>query len=185
VTPRRVSPAVACAEIVDAVATNSAPTAWIGVDGGTGAGKSRFARRLAVQIPGAVVVAVDDFSGPQIAEWDWDRFRAQVLSPILAGRSGRYQRFDWADETLAEWRDVPAGAPVIVEGVSATRREAGVPWTVQVWIDASRPTRVRRVLSRGGPPDLPARLDHWLASESAYLAREQPMSRVDLVVDGD
>ena len=111
------------------VASGTGPTAWIGVDGGTGAGKSAFAARLAAQIPDAVVVAVDDFAGPHIAEWDWTRFRAQILTPILAGRAGRYQRFDWTHEVLADWHDVPVGRPVIVEGVSATRREAGVPWT--------------------------------------------------------
>jgi hypothetical protein len=79
---------------------------------------------------------------------------------------------------------VPAGVPVIVEGVSATRREAGVPWTVQVWVAAPRDLRTRRVLAREEPADLAQQLAGWLATEDAYVARERPEDRVDLIVEG-
>src|SRR6476646_5991049 len=125
--PRRLTQAAACETIEAIVATGGDMTTWIGVDGGTGAGKSRFAARLATKLPGAAVIAIDDFAGPGIDEWDWSRFRTEVLDPLQAGRPAHYRRWNWQHNAAGARQVVAAGVPVIVEGVSATRHEAGVP----------------------------------------------------------
>ena len=126
---------------------------------------------------------VDDFSGPQVAEWDWARFRAQVLEPLRAGRPARYQAWDWNQNVGGSWRDVPVGAVVLVEGVSSTRREAAVPWDLTVWVDAPPELRRQRALARDGAAMWPVWRDRWMPTEQAYGARERPQDRVDLVVD--
>jgi uridine kinase len=171
----------ACAAIAAIVANSGETTTWIGIDGGTGAGKSHFAAQLAAELPGAAVIAIDDFAGPGIDEWDWSRFRTDVLNPLQAGRPARYRRWNWHDDTAGAWQVVAAGVPVIVEGVSATRQEAGVPWSVRVWVDTDRALRIERVQDRGTPPRL---LTGWLATEDAYMLREQPRRHADLIVDG-
>jgi uridine kinase len=179
--PRHVSQAVARDVIAAAAAARPGETTWIGIDGGTGAGKSRFATRLAGDLPNAVVIAVDDFAGPGIDEWDWTRFRSQVLEPLQAGRPARYDRWDWQRDSSSGSQVVTPRGPVIVEGVSATRREAGVPWTIRVWVDAGRALRIERVRTRGTPTQLIAT---WLASEDAYVEREHPERDADLIVVG-
>jgi ribosomal protein S18 acetylase RimI-like enzyme len=129
-------------------------------------------------------VHVDDFAAPTVPEWDWNRMEAQLLAPLRVGRNARYQRWDWERDEGAEWHDVPAGTPVVIEGVSSTRREVSAPWALQIWVDAPREARLDRALERDGPARLGQWLDDWMPSEDAYVAREHPEQRVDLVVSG-
>jgi uridine kinase len=179
--PRRVSRAEALAEIA---ALPRGRTLFVGIDGFGGAGKSGFAAAASRAVPGSVVIAIDDFAGPHVAEWDWQRFDAQVARPLVAGRPARYQEWDWDRDRGAEWHDVPVGRTVIVEGVSSTRREVRVPWALTVWVDAPREVRLRRARERDGEAMLSQWMDVWMPSEQAYAAREDPLSRVDLVVSG-
>jgi uridine kinase len=100
------------------------------------------------------------------------------------GRPARYQRWEWNWDAPGEWQDVPAGAVLVVEGVSSTRADLGAPWSLQIWVDAPREVRLARALERDGEAMLPLWLEVWMPSEEAYIARERPEERVDLVVDG-
>jgi uridine kinase len=184
VTPRRVSWRAAVDAVAALAAERAGQTLLVGVDGFGAAGKSSLAAAMAAAAPGAQVVHVDDFAGPNVAEWDWCRFRAQVLEPLLAGRPARYQVWNWRLDRGTDWVDVPPGRPVIVEGVSATRSEVAAPWDLTVWVDAPRDLRLRRVVERDGPDLLSRWLDDWMPSEHAYAEREHPEERVDLIVSG-
>lgn len=159
-------------------------TVFIGIDGFGASGKSTFASRLADRRPGTVVVHVDDFAAPGVPEWDWQRFRAQLLTPLLAGRPARFQRWDWRCDEGAEWHDIPLGRTVIVEGVSATRCEIDAPWALTVWVDAPRDVRLARARERDGEHMLATWVERWLPEEEAWAARTDPVGRVDLIVDG-
>jgi uridine kinase len=180
----RLSQRDAIAQIAAAAAARTGETAFIGIDGYGGSGKSTFSERVHRAIPESVVVHIDDFAAPSIPQWDWDRFRAQLLQPLLAGRPARYQRWDWPTDSGAEWHDVPVGRPVIVEGVSSTRREVDAPWAITVWIEAPLEVRLGRAVERDGEAMLPVWLDVWIPSEDAYVAREDPAARVDVIVSG-
>lgn len=177
--PRRVTGPQAVAEVA---ALAGAGPRFVGVDGLGGAGKSTLAGRVAAAVPSAVVVGVDGFSGPDVAEWDWHRLHAEVVAPLLAGRPARYRPVSWTGEVGAE-HVVPAGALVVVEGVSSTRAEADVPWALTVWVDAPPAVRRARVHRRDGAA-MAAQWERWLASEEAYLAAQRPHERADLLVDG-
>jgi uridine kinase len=182
--PRALSAAEAVASILERAAEVPDETVWVGVDGRGGSGKSTFAARLAAGSPRVAVVHVDDFSGPQVAEWDWQRFESQVAAPLRTGRRARYQRWDWDRDAGAEWHGIPPGRVVVVEGVSATRVEVDVAWAVRVWVDAPREIRLRRALERDGPGKLARWLEDWMPSEEAYIARERPDERADFLLDG-
>jgi uridine kinase len=182
--PRCVSRAEAVAEAVRFAAARPGQTLFVGVDGRAGSGKSTLAAAIASAVPGAVVVSVDDFAGPLVPEWDWPRLREQVLDPLLAGRPGRYQRWEWNRDEPAEWRDVPPGRLVVIEGVSATRSELAAPWALRIWVDAPRSVRLQRAVERDGKAMLSHWVDVWMPSEEAYIDREQPQDRADLIVLG-
>jgi uridine kinase len=184
VTPRRETRAGVIAAVRELADRHAERTVFIGVDGFGGSGKSSLADAIAAAVARVVVVRVDDFWGPSISEWDWARFRAQVLEPLLADRPARYQIWNWVDDVGGEWVDLSPGRVVVVEGVSATRAEAGVPWDLTVWVEAPRDVRLDRALERDGPALLHRWLDDWMPSEEAYAARERPQERVDLLVDG-
>jgi hypothetical protein len=105
-----------------------------------------------------------------------DRFVRQLLQPLLAGRPGRYQRWDFDRNVGAEWHTVPVGVPVIVEGVSATDDRLGV-----LWVEVPYQVRLARALERDGPERMDRWLSDWMPSEDAYEEAQRPQDRVDLV----
>lgn len=182
-SPRRVAAAEAI-ERIAGIAAERSGTVWIGIDGFGAAGKTSFADRIAATVARAVVVHIDDFAGPSVPEWDWDRFREQVVSPLLAGRPAHYQRWDWSTDRGAEWHDIPVGRVVVVEGVSATRREVRVPWALTVWVDAPHDVRLERALARDGAAMMDRWTADWMPSEQRWAARDRPAEHVDLIVSG-
>ena len=129
-----------------------------------------------------MVISVDDFARPNLRGWERDRFVAQVRDPLLAGRTARYQRWDFVSDTGADWVEVLPGHPVVVEGVSATDVRLGVPWDVTVWVQASQQVRRARALERDGPGLTERWRTDWIPSEEAYAAEQQPWLRVDALV---
>lgn len=160
-------------------------THWVGVDGFGAAGKTTLAAALVAALPGAVVVHVDDFARPDLTGWERDRFVGQVLRPLLAGRPAHYQRWDFDTDTGAEWHDVPAGVPVVVEGVSSTDDRLGVPWDVTVWVEAGREVRLARALARDGEAMRERWLTDWMPSEERWAEAQRPFDRVDFRVRTD
>ena len=164
-----------------AAAAGLSRTWWVGIDGLGGSGKSTLAARIAAALPGAVIIHNDDFARPGLSGWDRDRFVRQVVEPLLAGRPGRYQRWDFDADVGAEWHSVPVGVPVIVEGVSATDVRLPVPWDFTIWIEVSAGVRQARIADRDGPERRERWLTDWIPSETAYVAAQRPQDRADLV----
>ena len=156
-------------------------TRWVGIDGLGGSGKSTLAARVAAALPGAVVIHNDDFARPGLPGWDRDRFVRQVVEPLLAGRPGQYQRWDFDADVGGDWQSVPAGVPVIVEGVSSTDSRLPVPWDFTLWIEVPAAVRWARIAERDGPALLERWLTDWIPSENAYVAAQRPRDRADLV----
>jgi uridine kinase len=168
----------------DALAGRSG-TRWVGVDGLGAAGKTTLATEIAAVLPGAVVVAVDDFGRVGVRGWDSDLFVRQVVQPLRSGRPARYQTWDLRTDSPLGWAEVQPGRPVVVEGVSATDRRVPVPWDLTLWVDAPAALRWSRIVSRDGPDLLDRWRDDWLPSEQDYVATQQPQARVDAVVTYD
>lgn len=182
--PRFVLRSQVVAEVARIERHSRGRTVFVGIDGFGASGKTSLAAAVAAAIPRAEVVHVDDFSGPTLPEWDWRRFDEQLVTPLLAGRAARYQRWNWDRDAGGQWRVVPVGSVLVVEGVSSTRAEVRLSWDLTIWVDAPRDVRLARALERDGPAMLPRWLEAWMPSEAAYATRERPRERVDLVVDG-
>ncbi len=159
-------------------------TVWIGIDGCGGAGKTTLAGLIAAAVADVEIVHIDDFAGPRCQTWDQARFVEQVVAPLSAGRSARYQRWEWDRDRGGDWLDIRPGSVVLVEGVSSTTRTVPVPWALRIWVDAPRDVRLARALERDGAAMLPRWLDEWMPSEEAYVAEEDPQARADLIVSG-
>jgi hypothetical protein len=160
-------------------------TRWVGVDGLGAAGKTTLATRLAAGLPGSVVVPIDHFGRAGLRDWDRDLFVAQVVRPLLAGRPGRYQRWDLVDDRGLDWVQVPVGVPVIVEGVSATDTRLPVPWDVRLWVETPESVRRARIADRD-PATLLRRWEaDWWPSEQEYVQAQDPAARADVIVVAD
>ena len=159
-------------------------TVLVAIDGAGGAGKSTISASIADQMGTSCIICLDDFARPSVPGWDQERFRRQVLSPLLAEQDACYQRWDWPTDSGAEWHRVPAGSIVIIEGVSSTRTELGDCWDLTIWVDTPRSIRLARGIQRDGEAMQTQWTDRWMPEEDAYMAEQQPAERADLVVNG-
>ncbi len=157
-------------------------TRWVGVDGFGAAGKTTLAAKIADRLPGSTVVHIDDFGRDGVRGWDRALFRHQVLSPLLAGRTARYQAWDLVAQAPLGWVEVTPGGPVVVEGVSSTDDRVPVPWDLTLWVDEPEDVRRRRILERDEPALLDRWRDDWWPNEQAYADRQRPQQRVDAIV---
>jgi uridine kinase len=159
----------------------------IAVDGPSGAGKTRFALRLAKEIDAPVVHTDDLLDG-----WDdqftfWDRLEESVLGPLRRGETAFYRRYRWE---RGGFDPVPVRldpAPIVIlEGVSSARRGIRPDLSLIVFVDAPPDLRFSRTLARDGDDSLAFRayLERWRSAEDRHFADDRTKEHADLVVDG-
>ena len=88
------------------------------------------------------------------------------------------------DGAPAEWHVLDPRRPVLVEGCGALSRANRALAAWAVWVELDDHTRKARVLARDGDAWLD-RWDDWAAQEDAFIAREDPKSLADFVLDGN
>jgi uridine kinase len=161
----------------------------VAVDGPAGAGKTRFAERLAAAVgaSGARVALVhtdDLLDGWGDLVTFWPRLAEWILDPLRHGAAGAYRRYDWvAGGFEARWRPVPVPDVLILEGVSAGRTEIRPELTMLVWVWAPPELRLDRVLARDGA-DIRSELLAWMGAEAAHFAVDRPADHADVRVSG-
>lgn len=177
--PVVVDDAAAVPAILEAVARAS-DAAWpvVLVDGRSGAGKSTVADRLVAAWPRAQLVRMDALT----PGWDGlDAASAQVVE-LLAGDPPRWRAWDWSSDAPGAWHGVERDRPLVVEGVGTLTAAARAIATVGVWVELiDDAQRRRRALQRDGDAYRP-HWARWAAQEDAYVARELPRDRADIVV---
>lgn len=170
----------------------------IGIDGRGGSGKSTLARRIAALAPDTTIVEFDDFYRPSPqrrrrreigdieigGDFDWRRVRDQMLEPLAAHGSARYQRYDWDRDELAEWHEIAPAGIVILEGNYSTRPELRDFYDLTIWVEAPHDLRLHRGLERDGQEARARWLNEWMPEEDRYLAAAHPDEHVDFVIDG-
>ena len=171
----------------------------VAIDGPGGAGKSTLARLLKGHLKTldwtVAVVKHDDFylsshhrenqqAGIIGCDFDWERLRDQVLTPIREGRSARYQRYDWETDTLAEWRTISASDAVVVEGVYTMRRELTHLYDLKIWVECPRAIRLARGIARDGEKARTIWEQDWMPKEDDYVKTHLPRESADLFVNG-
>ncbi len=150
----------------------------VGIGGHGGAGKST----LAHAIPDAVVVGTDEFwdgSG-----FDLARLRREVFDALVGGRSARFASYDWVSQASRGERVVEPRGVVVVEGVCALHRMFRDDYLLRIWVDAPRDVRLARGVARDGEAARSTWEDVWMPREDRYVARDDPISAADLIVDG-
>jgi uridine kinase len=203
VTPER---RAVLARVADALPDLDRPL-LVGVDGGDGAGKTRFADDLATVLADrerdVVRASVDDFHHPRshrhelgrtgetvwARSFDYRALRSELLDPWCAGlgTSYRCRHHDLASDVLLDepYAQVPERGVLVVDGVFVQRDEVRGCWDLVVWLEVADEERVRRLAGRDG---VPADLQHadqrrYLDAQRIYRDAVDPVGSADLVVD--
>ena len=167
----------------------------VAIDGYSGAGKSRLARKL-VAWTDAAVVSVDDFhGGGTIDEWeartpdenadlclDWRRLRSDSLEPLLKGELAEWHPFNW------ETRDGLANHLIaceprrilILDGAYSSRHELSDLVDLCTFVDAPPDACRLRLLKRDGAID--RGFAPWDEAQQYYFNNVRQPSSFDVVV---
>ena len=151
---------------------------FVGIGGHGAAGKSTLAHR----VPGAQVVATDEFWDGQ--GFDLERLRAEVFDPLVSGRRSRYDAWDWSRRCPGRAQTVEPAGVVVVEGVCALHRMFRHDYDVRVWVETPADIRLARGIARDGEAARATWVERWMPSEDRYVERDDPISCADIVVDG-
>jgi hypothetical protein len=161
----------------------------VAVDGGTGAGKTNFADRLAEALRNEGAAVEEVHTDDLLDGWDdmvtfWPRLEHDILAKLREGQPGSYRRYDWRAGRFAE-PAVPVPVPdvLVLEGVTSARRAIRAELTLGVFVTAPRDLRLARSVARDGE-ELRPHLLRWLAAEEAHFAADRTVDGVDVLVDG-
>lgn len=157
-------------------------TRIVAVDGGSAAGKTTIATRLAAALDASLVHTDDVAWWESFFDW-WPLLRDEVLGPLAAGRDVAYRPPAWQRRDRPGAIHASAGPAVVVEGVGAGRRELADHLDVVVWVDTDRQRAFERGLARPGE-DL-AFWREWELAEEEHFDRDRPWERADLLVTND
>jgi uridine kinase len=157
------------------------------IDGPGGSGKSTLARQLAKDL-GAEIISMDSFLLPAtnyrlsaIAKnYDLDRFNQEVINPLMLGEPIKYQVAQAELGKMATVK-VPAGVPVIIEGIYSFEVRFREAYDFSIFVHANRETLLHRGMNHS---DSGSWLDKWLVGEETYLEAQSPMSAATLILDG-
>jgi uridine kinase len=176
----------------------------IGLDGGSGSGKSTVAALIAGQLE-AVLIQGDDFFAADISdvEWDrrtpearasdamnWRRLRGEALEPLVAGKTARWHTFDFEagvrpDGTYpmrADFVERDPKAVIVLDGAYCARPELADLIDLSILVDLPVGVRHERLAAREDKRVLDSWHARWDRAEEYYFTHVRPKSSFDCVV---
>ena len=167
-------------------------TAVLALDGRCAAGKSTLAGKLADRW-GAALFHMDDFylqpkqrTKERLAEpggnVDRERFLAEVLEPLRAGKTVEYRRFDCRTMSFENPRLIPENRIAIVEGSYACHPELRGYYDLRIFLDIDPETQLERIRRRNGPEGAERFRNIWIPLEEAYFNGCRVRECCDLVL---
>jgi len=165
----------------------------VAIDGGSAGGKSTLAARLAREF-GGQVIPMDDFflpaarraprdSSPPGGHMDYERFCAEVVTPLRRGEPPAWGVFDCADQAVTHTKTLPPAPLYLVEGAYATHPDIPDIYDLRIFVRVDGQTQRRRLTEREGSG---ARrfFEEWIPRENAYFAAYMTEQLADMVYVG-
>ena len=166
--------------------------AFVAIDGPCASGKTVFAASLHERFGGNVLHMDDFFLRPEqrtperFAEpggnVDRERFEAEVLKPLAAGKAVRYRPWDCHTGDFATSRSVEPAALTVVEGSYSMHPALRGYYDLTMCLIVDPSERLRRLEARN--PRMPQRfIDEWIPLENRYFESTNTQGSADLLVD--
>ena len=166
--------------------------AFVAIDGPCASGKTVFAASLHERFGGNVLHMDDFFLRPEqrtperFAEpggnVDRERFEAEVLKPLAAGKAVRYQPWDCHTGDFATSRSVEPAALTVVEGSYSMHPALRGYYDLTMCLIVDPSERLRRLEARK-PRMLQRFIDEWIPLENRYFESTHTQGSADLLVD--
>lgn len=166
--------------------------AFVAIDGPCASGKTVFAASLHERFGGNVLHMDDFFLRPEqrtperFAEpggnVDRERFEAEVLKPLAAGKAVRYRPWDCHTGDFATSRSVEPAALTVIEGSYSMHPALRGYYDLTMCLIVDPSERLRRLEARN-PRMLQRFIDEWIPLENRYFESTNTQGSADLLVD--
>ena len=165
----------------------------IAIDGSSGSGKSTLAQLLK-DVYGATLVHMDDFflqmhqrtperfkePGGNV---DYERFLAEVLMPLSAGKPFSYRPFLCSSMSLGEPVSVTPRPLSIVEGAYSMHPSLAGYYDASAFLSIDPEKQAARILKRNGPDMQKRFLEEWIPLEHLYFDACGTRARCSMVIE--
>ncbi len=171
------------AEAVERLCAGRKSPLLVAIDGRTGAGKTTLAKYLRARFS-CNLFHMDDFylqgyqrTPERLREVggnvDYERFREEVLIPVLRGETVHYQPFNYLtmDFDLSYARRIPPKRLNLIEGTYSMHPYFGDPYDLRIFMDVEYAVQLRNVIDREGTAELDDYIDKWIPKTDRYLER--------------
>ena len=166
-------------------------TVLVAIDGKCTSGKTTLAGQLE-QVYDCNVIHMDDFflrpeqrTPERYAQVggnvDYERFREEILLPLLSGAEFSYRPFACKTFTLSDPVSVPAKKLTVIEGSYSMHPYFGDPYDLRIMLTVDPETQHKRVLER--PVFLQEQFfTRWIPMENQYLDVFRISEKADLIL---
>lgn len=166
----------------------------IAIDGKCGSGKTTLGFYLKRRFD-ANLFHMDDFflqdsqrTEERLAETggnvDYERFREEVLKPLLDGAPVCYRPFDCAVRSFREEELIFPAAVNIVEGSYSMHPYFGEPYDLKIFVDIDDENQIYNIRRRSGEQKLELFRKLWIPKETAYFKKFRIRENSDLIIRG-
>lgn len=166
---------------VDELVSGRLPLILVAIDGRAGSGKTVLSRFLEERYECNVFHMDDFFLRPSQrtperlnevgGNVDYERFRSEILKPLIEGRTVEYRAFSCNTWTLGKPSFIPPRRLNIVEGAYSMHPYFGNVWNLRLFMDIDPEEQMRTVMRRNGEEKWRLFRDVWIPKEEAYLSR--------------
>lgn len=166
----------------------------VAIDGRCGSGKTTLAAQLQQELSAAVFHMDDFFLQPhQRTEQrlheaggnvDYERFLAEVLTPLMAGKAVTYRPFSCAKQALEPPVTVESCPLTVVEGSYACHPTLWEGYDLRVFLTVEPEEQLRRIRHRSGEEKARVFAEKWIPLEERYFAAFDLERRCDMVLEG-
>ena len=114
---------------------------------------------------------------------DYERFKAEILEPLLKREDINYRRFDCKTMTLAEEKKISAKRINIIEGSYCMNPYFRDCYDLRVFTDIDTESQLENIRKRNGEEKLTVFQEVWIPKEEVYFAEFQIKEKCEIVVN--
>jgi len=113
---------------------------------------------------------------------DYERFKEQVLTPLLEGKEITYQRFDCGSLELQAAKQMKPKRLNIIEGSYSQHPYFGEVYDLKVFMEIDPESQLKNIEKRNGVKKLQMFKEKWIPKETAYFEAFGIKEKSDLVI---
>lgn len=164
----------------------------LALDGPCASGKTTLAKAFQERLGWTVVHMDDYFLRPEQrtperyavpgGNVDHERFLAEVLKPLSAGKPARVRPFDCKTMAFRTESLVEPGPVTLIEGAYACHPALWEYYDLRLFLQISSEEQSRRILQRNGPEQSAVFHSRWIPLEQAYFEAYRIPERCDYLL---